>query len=354
MIIDLVVGCRPNFVKAAAIIQAAKKFPRVHVRLLHTGQHPSQMSDPIWYDLDLPEPDWHGEQTSLVSATGRLGYMVHDLAEMWQQDARIGLKPDYVMVVGDTDSTLAGALAAKKSGLKLVHVEAGLRSGALQMQEEINRKLIDPISDVLYTSVESATKNLLYEGRNPWEVVFVGNVMADTLLSHIAEARRKYPKPLPEYAMLTLHRAENINNKTMDEIIDAVGEVSNNIPVIFPRHPRGHVRLYAEGLKMVPPMGYLEFIATMSHAKFVMTDSGGVQEETTLLGIPCVTIRPNTERPETVHQGTNRIAGTDGSSIVREAREANKRWYDMNPTPTPPLWDGKAAERILHDLVGRS
>jgi UDP-N-acetylglucosamine 2-epimerase (non-hydrolysing) len=354
MIIDLVVGCRPNFVKAAAIVKAAKNFPRVKIRLVHTGQHPSTMSDPIWYDLGLPNPYWQGTVIGGTSATTRLADMVYELANLWEQDIREGFKPDYVMVVGDTDSTLAGALAAKKSGLKVVHVEAGLRSGALQMQEEINRKLIDSISDVLYTSVESATKNLLYEGRNPWEVVFVGNVMADTLISHIAEARRKYPKPMHEYAMLTLHRAENVNNKSMDEIIDAVGEVSNNIPVIFPRHPRGHVRLYAEGLKMVPPMGYLEFIATMSHAKFVMTDSGGVQEETTLLGIPCVTIRPNTERPETVHQGTNVIAGTDGSSIVREAREANKRWYNLTPTRTPLLWDGKAAERLLHDLVGRS
>jgi UDP-N-acetylglucosamine 2-epimerase (non-hydrolysing) len=349
MIIDLVVGCRPNFVKAAAIIQAAKKFPRIEVRLIHTGQHSKLMSDPFFEELQLPEPYLIAQENGFENPSDRLGHTISYLGYLWLRD-----RPDYVMVVGDTDATLAGAIAAKKSGLKLVHVEAGLRSGALQMQEEINRKLIDPISDVLYTSVESATKNLLYEGRNPWEVVFVGNVMADTLLSHIYEARKRYPKPMPEYAMLTLHRAENVNNKVMDEIIDAVGEVSNNIPVIFPRHPRGHVRLYAEGLKMVPPMGYLEFIATMSHAKFIMTDSGGVQEETTLLGVPCVTIRPNTERPETVHQGTNRIAGTDGSSIVRGAHEAYKRWYDLDPTPTPPLWDGHAAERILADLVGRS
>ena len=289
-------------------------------------------------------------------ASYRLGYMASELAEMWDRTRWEGNAPDYVMVVGDTDSTLAGAIAAKKCGLKLIHVEAGLRCGVATMQEEINRKMIDSVSDILYTSTKSATQNLLDEGHKRWNVVFVGNVMVDTLFSRIAEARAKYSKPMSKYAMLTLHRAENVDSGEMFEgIMDAVDEVSANIPVIFPKHPRSRDINLApfSQVKIVPPMGYLEFISTLSQAQFVMTDSGGVQEETTALGVPCVTIRPNTERPETVHQGTNVIAGTDGSSIVLCARDANRRWYNPDRTPMPELWDGHAADRIIQDLLVR-
>lgn len=359
MIIDLVVGCRPNFVKAAAIIDAAKSYSDIRVRLIHTGQHHDVMSDPLFQELNLPKPDWQMIPGYLQNPAGRTGDMISSIGAYWSGDTR----PDYVMVVGDTDSSLAGAIAAKKAGLKLVHVEAGLRSRAADMQEEINRKAIDSVSDIFYATTEGARQNLLDEGHEKWKIVVVGNVMVDTLYRHIDRARREFYRPMDsDYAMLTLHRAENVDTtEKMDEIIDAVGEVAKNIPVIFPKHPRGHVRLYAAGLSMTGPLSYHQFISYLSRAEFIMTDSGGVQEESTALGVPCVTIRPNTERPETVFEGTNVIAGTKAADIIREARTA--RWGKFNMSnvdiwsPTgrrkPPLWDGQAAYRLLDDLEAR-
>lgn len=350
MIIDLVVGCRPNFVKAAAIVHAAKSYPDIQVRLIHTGQHEGAMSDPFFRELGLPAPHrfmklYSGEVPG--SCVGTMTSLIGSLL--------CGNRPDYVMVVGDTDSSLAGAIAAKKAGIQLIHVEAGLRNGDTKMQEEINRKAIDSISDILYATTEGAKENLLEEGHFPWKISVVGNVMVDTLMRNIQLARHQYGRPITaDYAMLTLHRAENIDTTSkMDEIIDAVGEVAKNIPVIFPRHPRGRVRLYADGLLMVPPMGYRQFIASMSRARFVMTDSGGVQEETTALGVQCVTIRPNTERPETVFQGTNTVAGTRAADIIRESRIANALGALGIFDKRPPLWDGKAAYRLLDDLEER-
>jgi UDP-N-acetylglucosamine 2-epimerase (non-hydrolysing) len=358
MIIDLVVGCRPNFVKAAAIIDAAKSYPNIKVRLIHTGQHHDAMSDPFFKEFNLPNPDWQMLTGYRQSAAVRTGDLVSGISSYWSGNP----KPDYAMVVGDTDSSLAGAIAAKKSGLKLVHVEAGLRSGVDTMQEEINRKAIDSIADIFYATTDGARENLLREGHERWKIAVVGNVMVDTLMRHLHKARHEFGRPMNcDYAMLTLHRAENVDSEKMDEIIDAVGEVAKNIPVIFPKHPRGHVRLYANGLMMVPPMSYHQFISTLSRAQFIMTDSGGVQEESTALGIPCVTIRPNTERPETVFQGTNMIAGTKSADIISTARQANYARFDTTRidiwistgTRKPPLWDGKAAYRLFDDLEAR-
>jgi UDP-N-acetylglucosamine 2-epimerase (non-hydrolysing) len=207
----------------------------------------------------------------------------------------------------------------------------------------------------MYTTTEGARDNLIREGHPPWTIKTVGNVMADTLKRFLPRALEKYPnKRTGSYAMFTLHRAENVDNKTkMQEIIDAISEVSKTIPVIFPKHPRRHVSLYVGGISVVEPMSYLEFIATMARCNFIMTDSGGVQEESTILGIPCITIRENTERPETVHQGTNRIAGTDGGSILELAKDAELRRASTKVFPVPDLWEGKAAERLLKDLSER-
>jgi UDP-N-acetylglucosamine 2-epimerase (non-hydrolysing) len=352
MNIDLVVGCRPNFVKAAAIVHAAKLFPRLcNIRMLHTGQHDTEISAPYFRDLELPDPYlYFGGLGQLYDAV-RLGKMTADLGNFWNGQLDKD-RPDYVMVVGDTDSTLAGALAAKKQGLPLVHVEAGLRCYDPKMQEEINRELVDSVSDVLYTTTEHARENLIAEHKSPFDVVTVGNVMADTLKRFLPKAVQTYPTRRPDYGILTIHRAENVYNQDrMAEIVDGVRQVADTVmPIIFPMHPRQHVRLWGANLERVAPMGYLEFIATMARAEFVITDSGGVQEETTILGVPCITIRDNTERPETVKGGTNIVVGTDGGAILKAVQDRHER---INDLLAPPLWDGKAAERIIKDLLER-
>jgi UDP-N-acetylglucosamine 2-epimerase (non-hydrolysing) len=351
MILDIVVGCRPNFVKAAALIEAAKKFDDVVVRLIHTGQHSDIMSDPFFKELNLPKPAWSIIGYDIHPSV-RLGNMVSAIGAYWTGNP----KPDWAIIVGDTDSSLAGAIAAKKSKLKVAHVEAGLRSGLVDMQEEINRKMIDSISDRLYTTSRGAAENLTREGHMPWTIYFAGNVMVDTLLLHIGVAKKKYPRRVDnEYALLTLHRAENVDDQNaMNGIMEAVREIAKRIPVIFPRHPRGHVDIDIPGVKVVPPMGYYEFIAEMSHATYVLTDSGGVQEETTVLETPCVTLRPNTERPETVHEGSNNIAGTHAQGIIAAANSARYQSFDTTRFGRrPEKWDGRAAERIISDLVTR-
>jgi len=350
MIIDLVVGCRPNFVKAAAIVEAAKAFPDVVIRLIHTGQHHDVMSDPFFKQLNLPKPAWSMISQYLVGTADRLGGMVSSLGAFWSGNP----KPDWVIVVGDTDSTLAGAIAAKKSKLKVAHVEAGLRSGLVEMQEEINRKMIDSVSDRLYTTSRGATENLTREGHMPWSIYFAGNVMVDTLMRHIHAAKKQYPRRTDgEYALLTLHRAENVDDRAaMNGIMEAIQVIAKDIPIIFPKHPRGHVTVDIPGVTVVPPMGYYEFIAEMAHATYVLTDSGGVQEETTVLGTPCLTLRPNTERPETVHQGSNNIGGTYAAGIIECAKRVRYQNFDIERFgKIPEKWDGQAAQRIISDLV---
>jgi UDP-N-acetylglucosamine 2-epimerase (non-hydrolysing) len=348
--VDLIVGCRPNFVKAAAICEAAKSFPNIQIRLLHTGQHFGKMSDPFFQELELPEPFHYARfDFQKYNPITRIGMMMADLDTCWT----IKGCPNYVMVVGDTDSTLAGALAAKKAKLKVIHVEAGLRCGDDQMQEELNRRLIDSVADLMYTTSPRASDNLLREGRERWKVNFAGNVMADTLYKYIDVARNKYKNERGNYVLWTLHRAENIDDlDRWNQIFDAMIAVAEKIPVVFPKHPRGHVKVYnIPGLTMVEPMGYLEFLAAMYYSAAVVTDSGGVQEETTLLGVPCVTTRDNTERPETVMHGTNVIAGNSADSIRREV------FYALNRKASvfivPEKWEGRAAYRILQDLEDR-
>lgn len=341
MKIDLVVGARPNFVKAAAIVEAAKKYPDVKISLIHTGQHNGKMSDPFFEQLGLPQH----LVIDCITGPRRFGHMIEMLSGYWS-----ALKPDYVMVVGDTDSTAAGAIAAKKSGLPLIHVEAGLRCGDDNMQEEINRKLVDSISDISYTtSRESYNQLVCLENHNPSSVLFIGNVMIDTLFRFKEKALSQ--SAFKDFALLTLHRAENVDDEEkVQDILNAIGKI--NKTVLMTLHPRLNKSSYVRPSNVVgiPPQSYLSFIGLMASAKFVMTDSGGVQEETTALGVPCLTLRTNTERPETVLYGTNHVIGTHPQAIM-EMAHAILSWKDNGIRPD--LWDGHAADRLMADLVTR-
>jgi UDP-N-acetylglucosamine 2-epimerase (non-hydrolysing) len=354
--IDLIVGARPNFVKAAALVDAAAKHPEINIRLIHTGQHFDAMSDPFFQEFSLPASlVLNGCEHPHTDLPGvRLSYMIESLCSHWayvkmDEDSE---RPNYAMVVGDTDSTLAGAIAAVKSKIPLIHVEAGLRSGNWGMQEEINRVLVDSVSDILYAPSWYARERLISENHHG-RIVAVGNVMVDTLRKYLPIARERYIAPGRSYAVLTLHRAENVDDpNTLSRILGAVNEIGKEIPVIFPVHPRVYPNALAAAwnIDKVGPMGYLEFIALISRATFVMTDSGGVQEETAALGIPCLTLREETERPETVYMGINTIVGTDPEAI-RNVASFYLGGGSRATISAPELWDGHAADRIMEDLL---
>ena len=368
-----IVGARPNFVKIAPLIHEMRQRDGVKPLLVHTGQHyDTEMSDSFFRDLDIPQPDYHlhvkpGSSASQVSEIiGRLEpFLVQE-------------RPDVVLVVGDVNSTLAGALTAVKLGIPVAHVEAGLRSFDRRMPEEINRVVIDAVSDLLFVSEPSGVENLLREGRPQDRVFLVGNVMIDTLKRALTRAGRAAvcPSPLialypahtsqPHYAILTLHRQGLVDDLVLfGRIWSVLEEVGHRIPLIFPVHPRTQQRLCdmgfksvpgngngngkeTEGIHMVPPLGYLDFLHLEKEAAFVLTDSGGVQEETTALGVPCLTLRENTERPLTVTEGTNKIVGLNPERIRREVNDVlagnSKRGR------VPVLWDGRAAQRIVRIL----
>lgn len=356
-----VVGARPNFMKIAPIIKEMKKHKEFEHVLLHTGQHYDQeMSKLFFEDLELPAPDIylgvgsgsHAEQTARI------------MLEF--EKVLLKEKPDLVIVVGDVNSTIACALTAVKLFIPVAHVEAGLRSYDRTMPEEINRTLTDSIADYLFTTCREANKNLLKEGISKEKIHFVGNVMIDSLLSHIGKASHsdildKLNLQPKEYAALTLHRPSNVDDlETFVEILDALEEIQKRIKIIFPAHPRTTKKIEEFGLiakiekmanfKILPPIGYLDFLKLMSEAKFILTDSGGIQEETTILKIPCLTLRKNTERPITVMEGTNIVVGTDKAKIIRESLRiiAGKGKKGR----APELWDGRAAERIVGVLRG--
>lgn len=348
-----VVGARPNFMKIAPVMRALDR-RGVHQELVHTGQHydPS-MSDVFFADLGLPHPDLH------------LGVGSGSHAE---QTARIMLgfekvlserRPDLVVVVGDVNSTLACALVAAKMHIPCAHVEAGLRSFDMTMPEEINRVLTDRICDLLLTPSEDADENLLREGTPPERIRLVGNVLIDALAAHVDRGRAREPwrvygqKP-GGYALFTLHRPSNVDDPAvLSRVLGAIEEVQREIPVLFPAHPRTRKAIEAlgrtpRGLLLLPPLGYLDFLGLTSAARLVLTDSGGLQEETTVLGVPCLTLRENTERPITVSCGTNELVGTDPQRIVAAARAVLE---GRVKTPrTPRFWDGRAAERIADAL----
>jgi UDP-N-acetylglucosamine 2-epimerase (non-hydrolysing) len=352
-----VVGARPNFMKIAPIMREMARRPEEFRQILvHTGQHYDEaMSKVFFQDLELPEPDV---------------YLGVGSGSHAQQTARIMLafepvlleyKPDWVIVPGDVNSTVACALTAAKLGINVAHVEAGLRSFDRTMPEEYNRVLTDHVSDLLFTTEAGANENLRQEGIPRETVRFVGNVMIDTLIQLLPKARREGLRTEGftngSYALVTLHRPSNVDDAGMlGSILDALTAISNDLPVIFPMHPRTRQRISDFGLtvssdgalRLIDPLGYLEFLALESTAQVIITDSGGIQEETTYLGVPCLTIRENTERPVTVETGTNIIVG---QSMTR-LREEVAKILDGNPKhgKIPPLWDGKASERIADIL----
>jgi UDP-N-acetylglucosamine 2-epimerase (non-hydrolysing) len=387
-----VVGARPNFIKIAAICEAIKEINRleaaeqIHHVLVHTGQHyDSNMSDSFFNDLELPKPD-------LCLGVGSASHSVQTARIMERfENVVVNEQPHLVLVVGDVNSTAACALVAKKTWCrgaqdsrdfipKLAHVEAGLRSFDRTMPEEINRIVTDSISDFLFTTEESANRNLLREGTPENRIFFVGNVMIDTLLRHRAKAHESTilqdlqladGSEVKPYAILTLHRPANVDDKRVFcQMLDAFLDVSKRIPVIFPAHPRTLKRIQDEDLgdyfvdhfvqgpepwdsrvriRLVPPLGYLDFLHLMSGARVVLTDSGGIQEETTILGVPCITLRDRTERPVTLEHGTNVLVGSDPEKIITEFDRIYCNGQKLNRSPR--YWDGNAAKRIIKVLV---
>jgi len=361
-----VVGARPNFMKIAPLVEAMKRREREFAPLVvHTGQHYDQlMSDAFLRDLELPQPDVCLEVGSASQAQQTAAIMQKFEPVLLRE------KPNWVVVVGDVNSTLACALVAVKLGIKVAHVEAGLRSRDRAMPEEINRLLTDQIADLLFTPSRDGDDNLRAEGIPQQRIRFVGNIMIDSLLKYLERAqtstiREQLGIADKGYAVLTLHRPSNVDDReTFSGIFTALAEIARRVPVIFPVHPRTRKTIAElglseevaaiEGLSMIQPLGYLDFLGLYSHAKLVLTDSGGLQEETTVLGIPCLTLRENTERPITIEMGTNVIVGTDPERITREALAILD---DQQPSETrriPPLWDGHTAARIIDALLDYS
>jgi UDP-N-acetylglucosamine 2-epimerase (non-hydrolysing) len=358
-----VAGARPNFMKVAPIVTAMKRRPTEFTSILvHTGQHyDANMSDAFFRDLELPQPDIHLGVGSGTHAT--------QTAAIMQAFEPVVLKeePDWVIVVGDVNSTLACALVCAKTGVKVAHIEAGLRSRDRTMPEEINRVLTDQIADLLFTPSADADANLLAEGISRERIRFVGNIMIDSLLTHSKLAKEsavcaEFGVAGRDYAVLTLHRPTNVDDgAAFARIVDALEKIATRIPIIFPVHPRTRRAISAHGLaeriesanglRLVEPLGYIDFLRLMTGARLVLTDSGGIQEETTVLGIPCVTLRENTERPITVESGTNHVAGTDSARIVSAALTALDSPRDGKQPRIPPLWDGRTADRILDAMV---
>jgi UDP-N-acetylglucosamine 2-epimerase (non-hydrolysing) len=362
-----VVGARPNFMKIAPIVHALERNSQgIEGKLVHTGQHyDSKMSDLFFRQLGIPEPD-----TNLGVGSGSHAVQTAEIMKAFEPVV-LEHKPDAVLVVGDVNSTIACGLVAVKLGIKLVHVEAGLRSFDRSMPEEINRILTDSISDLLFCTEQSGVENLSREGIAEDKIFLVGNLMIDTLMSNRAKAQnsdvlKRLGLDGDDFAVLTLHRPSNVDDVAiLNNILDALEVIQKDMPVIFPVHPRTRRSLQASslgtkvrgmtGLRLLDPMGYLDFLKLTSSAKIVLTDSGGIQEETAVLRVPCLTLRNNTERPITVACGSNHIVGTETAKIIEAYRKILK---DGSPdVDIPPLWDGHAAERIvkiLHETIACS
>jgi len=374
-----IVGARPNFMKMAPIVEEMKRANFIQI-LVHTGQHYDyKMSELFFDELKLPKPhiDLAVGSGSHAAQTGEIMKRVEPIL--------IKENPDTVLVVGDVNSTLACALTACKLGIPVAHVEAGLRSFDRSMPEEINRVLTDAIADYLFTTEESAVINLKREGISDEKIFFVGNTMIDTLLKYKNKAEvtpvllNGIDIKKQSYGVLTLHRPSNVENKkNLKNILYALKEISKKIPIIFPVHPRtlrqiekiGLTGFFSDitsgvntgrkkaptalsnGVYTIEPLGYLQFLSLMIGARIVFTDSGGMQEETTILGVPCITLRDNTERPITVSIGTNIVTGTDRDKIVQEAEKRLDGF--KNSGQIPHLWDGKAAKRIVKVLTAHS
>ena len=350
-----VVGARPNFMKIKPVMDALER-RRVEVVLVHTGQHYDRAMSSVFFDeLGIREPDrWlevgsgsHGEQAARVMLA--------------IEPVMTELQPDVVVVVGDVNSTMGAALVAAKSPARLAHVEAGLRSRDWTMPEEVNRLVTDSVCDDLLAPSPDAVENLLTEGHPAERIHLVGNVMIDTLFSNLDRAMNagvleRLQLDPKGYGLVTLHRPANVDEPGMlKSLLDALGEISRLCPLVLPAHPRVARHLEAlsvpAGIRVIEPLGYLDFVAAEASARLVLTDSGGVQEETTALGVPCLTLRDTTERPITITEGTNVLVGRDPARIVAEAR----RVLDEGVSPRrPALWDGRAGERIADVLLDES
>ena len=367
-----VVGARPNFMKIAPIVGELKKFADVEHCLVHTGQHyDERLSGNFFSDLGLPAPD-------VNLRTGSGSHAVQTAEIMTRiEPVLLDYKPQMVLAVGDVNSAIAAALTAVKLGIEVAHIEAGLRSFDMTMPEEINRKLTDAISTLLFVTEQSGIDNLRNEGVPAEKIFLVGNVMIDCLLRHRELASRsrileqlgvtQNGSGSRPYAVLTLHRPSNVDDpKILQGILNAVNALAADLPVFFPIHPRTRKNIEAfglspyladsegagrSGIRAIDPLGYLDFLSLNDHAVLVLTDSGGVQEETTVLGIPCLTLRENTERPATVDHGSNQVVGVDSDRILAAARSIMRK--PARPFRCPPLWDGKAASRIVAILLER-
>jgi UDP-N-acetylglucosamine 2-epimerase (non-hydrolysing) len=360
MKIICVAGARPNFMKIAPIMEAFAAHPQIEPMLVHTGQHyDEKMSDLFFRQLGIPAPDINLEVGSASHAVQTANIMTSF------EPICIEEKPDAVLVVGDVNSTIACGLVASKLGIKLIHVEAGLRSGDMDMPEEINRVLTDRISDFLFITEPSGVENLKNEGIADEKVFFVGNVMIDTLLKNLEKAKAATimadlgltPR---KFCTMTMHRPSNVDNlETLTDLLGAIETIQADMPIIFPIHPRTKKNIDAFGLtdrvaamtnlRLVEPLGYLDFLQLNANARCVLTDSGGLQEETTVLGTPCITMRENTERPVTTDIGTNQLVGVDPGAILAAWSKVQAGEYDNRDVPEK--WDGHAAQRIADILA---
>ena len=350
----LVAGARPNFMKIAPLVRELRSNGHgIQWQIIHTGQHYDyEMSKVFFDDLELPKPDYflgtgsgtHAEQTAKV------------MVEF--ERVCIEERPDIVVVVGDVNSTLACSITARKLNIKVAHVEAGLRSGDMTMPEEINRIVTDSISDYLFVTEKSGVDNLLKEGRSEDSIFFVGHVMIDNLFHQLSRLdgmvfdTTSLKEALGEYLFLTLHRPSNVDNPdVLNKIADTLNEIALSIPIIFPVHPRTRKRLeefkikMSENIKVIKPLSFNESLYLWKDARAVLTDSGGLQEETTALGVPCLTLRENTERPITVEIGTNTIVGSNSDLIKKTVYDILSGRYKKGAIPE--MWDGRAAERII-------
>ncbi len=362
----LIVGARPNFMKVAPIYAEMKRLASEFAPMIvHTGQHyDAAMSDTFFDDLGMPRPD-------IYLGVGSASHAVQTAKIMTEfEPVVLREKPDWVVVVGDVNSTIACALVCAKLGVRVAHVEAGLRSRDRTMPEEVNRILTDAISYLLFTTSQDADENLRQQGIPAEKIRFVGNIMIDSLLEHLkiaekSDIRERLGVSGSDYAVLTLHRPSNVDDRAIfTGIADALVAIVEKLPIIFPVHPRTRAkiiefgidtlptgRVSAFGIQLIEPLGYLDFMRLYSGAKLVLTDSGGLQEETTVLGIPCLTLRHNTERPITIKMGTNILVGTDPVKIKQAAFNILDSDNSAKSANVPPLWDGKTAVRICDELL---
>jgi len=355
-----IVGARPNLPKIAPLIREMQRHPEIEPVLVHTGQHYDEnLSNIFFRQMGIPDP-----HINLGVGSGTQAAQTAEILKR-VEPLLIEKQPDLVLVVGDVNSTIAVSLAAAKLGIPVAHVEAGLRSFDRSMPEEINRILTDALAEYLFATEDAAVENLLKEGRPRELIHLVGNVMIDSLLHFLPFSQQsrigdelglRNGKGWQSFGVLTIHRPSNVDStEKVAELLGAIDSIAQQVPMVFPVHPRTQQRLAHSGIKhhpqlrLIPPLGYLDFLCLLSKATLALTDSGGIQEETTALGVPCLTLRENTERPVTVSQGTNVLVGTNPHKIVAAAEQILRG--DGKRGRMPSLWDGHAAERIVEILL---